>query len=187
MCPAAAGIGLKIQVHHLPLLSQIVQVMLVVIGFQQILIARKTAQRLLHSQHAHHDAEGHAVLVHGGILHAADPGHDGRVELRDRKRIVQLFLRKAIDPAYTGRCPNGAKCAAAVRPLIVIHNGRAASDRRLIGDQQRLQELFQGQPLFHGCCQHASDHGGAGMGPGHVMAVVDIVGVGRVTHGSRCA
>ena len=155
------------------------------VGFQKVLVAGEPALRLDHRQHAHHDAERHAVLVHGRIFHAADAGNDGRVELRHGKRVVQLFLRKAVDPSHAGRRTDGAERAAGMRPLVIIHNGRPAADRRFVGDQQRLEEFVALQPFLARSRQDAADHGRAGMGAGHVVAVVDIVGVGGMTHRGR--
>ena len=157
--------------------------MLVLVRLQQVLVTHEAALGGTDSQNTGHDAEGHAVLVHGGILHAADAGHQRCIELGHGEDVVHLLLGEAQNTAHTGGNANSAEGAAGVCVLIVIHDGGTDADGGLIGHQHGGEELITAQVVLIGSCQHGAHEGSTGMGAGHVVTVVNIICVGGVTHG----
>ena len=135
MTPAAAGVGLEVQIHHLILFAQIVAVAAVLLGFQHMLVSGEAAQGVQNSKHTGHHAERNAVLVHRGILYAADTGYQRSVKLSNRQHIVHLFLGEPVESAHAGGNADSTEGAAAVSVLIVIHQCRTHTHGGFIGNQ----------------------------------------------------
>ena len=149
-----------------------------------MLVAGEAALVCQQRQCADHDAEGHAVLVHGGVLHAADTRYQRGIELGDGQDVIQRCAVKTINAACASRHAHCAEGAAGVGILVVVHDGLAHADGGLIGDVQRCQEVLSIQITLIACRQQTADKGGAGVGTDDVMAVIDVIGVGGVPHGS---
>ena len=128
MRPAAAGIRLEIELHDVVAAAEIIEILRVLGQLKQVRPSGLAAKRFQHSHRAHERTEGHAVLVHGWILHRAHHGGHRRVEIRDGKRVVELLLVKAVQSADACRRAEGTVGASAVQEFVVILHGERPAD-----------------------------------------------------------
>ena len=185
--PPAAGIRFEVKIHHLIFRAEVIEIMPVFIRLEQVLVALKPAQRVHDGERPHHDAEGHTILVHGGIFHAADARYKRRIEFRDGEDIVHLLPCEAVNAPYARRDAHRAERAARMRVLIVIHDRRAAADGGLIGHEHRRKKLVAGNVFLICSRKYRAHKRRARMCPRHVVPVVDVICVGGMAHRSRCA
>ena len=107
------------------------------------------------------------------------------MELRNGEGVVQLLFGEAQQAAHAGSRAERAVGAGAVHELVEVLGGKSAAHSRLIAHHQGGQVLFVGHALLQCRGQHAAHKRGAGVALNHVVAVVNVKGVGSVGHGHR--
>ena len=134
-----------------------------------------------------HCAEGHTVLIHGRILNGTHDGSERGVELGHGEGSVHLLLCESEDSADTGCRADGAVGSGGVQEIIEVLGAESDADCDIVGHNQSGQVFPIGDILLETGGQNAGDEGCARVSLNHVVAVIDVEGVGCMTHGKSGA